>query len=58
MKVFVNFPEMEEDKMELENRVAEFHATLLVEKINQLHINDTSKEKILNMVLENLKEQM
>ncbi len=51
MKVFVNLPELSEDKEELENRVANFHATLLVEKINQLNINDKSKKKILDLIL-------
>ena len=51
MKVFVNLPELAEDKEELENRVANFHATLLVEKINQLNINDKSKKKILDLIL-------
>ena len=51
MKVFVNFPKLDEDKEELENRVANFHATLLIEKINQLNINDESKKKILDLIL-------
>ena len=51
MKVFVNLPELKEDKEELENRVANFHATLLIEKINQLNINDASKKKILDLIL-------
>ena len=55
MKVIVNLPQTEEDTKELENRVANFHATLLIEKIKQLNINDESKEKMLNMVLTNLK---
>ena len=38
MKVFVNLPELEEDKKELENRVADFHATLLIQKIKQLNM--------------------
>ena len=57
MKVFVNLPELEEDKEELENRVANFHATLLIEKIKQLHINDTSKKKILELILKDVKEE-
>ena len=57
MKVIVNLPELEEDKLELENRVADFHATLLIEKINQLNINDVSKKELLNSVLEHLKEK-
>ncbi|MCI8519135.1 MAG: hypothetical protein HFJ51_03415 [Clostridia bacterium] len=51
MKVFVNLPELEADKKELENRVADFHATLLIEKIKGLNINDTSKKKILELIL-------
>lgn len=57
MKVFVNLPEIEEDKEELENRVANFHATLLIEKIKQLNISDASKKELLNSVLEHLKEK-
>lgn len=57
MKVFVNFPDLEEDKEELENRVANFHATLLIEKIKQLNISDASKKELLNSVLEHLKEK-
>ncbi len=55
MKVFVNLPELEEDKEELENRVANFHATLLIEKINQLNINDASKKKILDLISKDVK---
>ncbi len=55
MKVFVNLPELKEDKEELENRVANFHATLLIEKINQLNINDASKKKILDLILKDVK---
>lgn len=57
MKVFVNLPELEEDKKELENRVADFHATLLIQKIKQLNISDVSKKELLNSVLEHLKEK-
>lgn len=57
MKVIVNLPELEEDKKELENRVADFHATLLIEKIKQLNISDASKKELLNSVLEHLKEK-
>lgn len=54
MKVFVNLPELEEDKEELENRVANFHATLLIEKIRGLHINDVSKKKLLDLILKDV----
>ena len=54
MKVFVNLPELEEDKEELENRVANFHATLLIEKIRELNIRDSSKKKILDLILKDM----
>lgn len=57
MKVIVNLPELEEDKEKLENRVANFHATLLIEKIRQLNINDASKKKILDLILKDVKEK-
>lgn len=56
MKVFVNLPELEEDKEELENRVANFHATLLIEKIRGLPISNVSKKKILGLILKGIKE--
>ena len=58
MKVFVNLPETKENKFELENRVADFHATLLIEKIRQLNINDTYKKKLLDLILKDLKDKM
>lgn len=57
MKVIVNLPELEEDKKELENRVADFHATLLIENIKQLNINDASKRELLNSILGHLKDK-
>ena len=58
MKVFVNLPEAEKDKIEFEKRVADFRATLLIEKIRQLNINDTYKKKLLDLILKDLKEKM
>lgn len=57
MKVFVNLPKTKEDITELENRVANFHATLLINKIQSLNIDDKSKKKILDIILEDLKEK-
>ncbi len=57
MRVFVNLPELEENKEELENRVASFHATLLIEKIRKLNINDATKKKILDLILKDIKEK-
>lgn len=58
MKVIVNLPETKENKIELENRVADFQATLLIEKIRQLNINDTYKKKLLDLILKDLKDKM
>lgn len=57
MRVFVNLPELAEDKEELENRVANFHATLLIEKIRELNVSDASKKKILDLILKDVKEK-
>ena len=54
MKVFVHYPETEEDKQEFEARLAKFHATLMVQKIKNLHISDKSKKEVFNSVLEYL----
>ena len=55
MRVMVNLPELDAEKQELESRVAYFHATLLIETIKQLNIDDESKEKVLDSVLEHIK---
>lgn len=57
MKVIVNFPKESDGLNELEDRVAEFHAILVVEKIKQLSITDDDKEKMLRLVLDNLKNK-
>lgn len=51
MKVFVNLPDTANGKKLLASRVADFHATLMLEKIKKLKYNDTSKDKILSLVL-------
>ena len=58
MKVFVNLPETKENKIELENRVADFHATYYRKKIRQLNINDTYKKKLLDLILKDLRHKM
>jgi len=54
MKAIVNLPSLDEDVRILEERVAMFHATLLIERIKQLNVDDISKEKILKSILEYL----
>lgn len=55
MKVIVNYPIFDDNKAELENRVADFHATLLIEKINHLNVKDSTKKELLNSIITNLK---
>lgn len=55
--MYANLPQTQEEKKELAKRVAEFHATLMLEKIKKLNISDVSKEKILNLVLDYLQEE-
>ena len=57
MKVIVNLPESDNDQIELENRLADFHSTLLIQKIKLLNISDASKRKLLNLIIKDLKEK-
>lgn len=52
MKAIVNLPTDEEAKKELGERVAKFHAILVHEYIKRLDLNDASKKKLLNKVIE------
>lgn len=54
MKVIVNYPELEDDMLELERRVADIRATLLVEHIKRLNINDSIKKELLNSIISDL----
>lgn len=58
MKVIVNLPQTDEDIKQLEQRVADFHATLLIEKIKQLDLTDKDKDKILNLILDKIKNDL
>lgn len=58
MKIFVNLPQTDEDIKQLEQRVADFHATLLIEKIRQLDIAEKDKDKILNLILDKIKNDV
>lgn len=57
MKVIVNLPKTKDDITELNNRVANFHATLLINKIQSLNIDDKSKKKVLDNILIDLKNK-
>ena len=56
MKVIVNYPTIEELKNELENKVALFHATLVVETIKKLDVDNNAKKKIISSLLEEVKK--
>lgn len=58
MKAIVNYPTDKEMIQELQNRVAEFNATLIIETIKRLEIDDLSKEKVLDGVLNKLKNDL
>ena len=50
MKVFVNLPQTPEERKALANGVARFHATLMLEKIKKLNINDYMYESYENFL--------
>lgn len=52
----VNLPFEEDDKNIFEDKIATFHATLLLETIDKLDINNQNKKIILNHILNKLKE--
>ena len=58
MRAIVYYPEHEDDIQEYKNRVADFHATLLVEHIKQLNISDSKKKELLNTIINNLNDEM
>ena len=57
MQIIVHYPTQNEGENELENRVADFHATLLIETLKQLNISDKSKKELFNSILEHLNSQ-
>ena len=58
MKVIVNYPELEDDMLELERRIADIRATLLVEKLKHLNVTDSIKKELLNSIIAYLKSKM
>ena len=58
MEIFINYPQTLEGKKELEESLAKFHATLIVEKIKQLDYSDNIKNKLLNLILAGIKDKL
>lgn len=54
MKVIVNYPQSKEDIELLEDNVATFKATLILESIKKLNIPDERKKQVLKDVLNHL----
>lgn len=54
MKVIVNYPQSKEDIELLEDNVATFKATLILESIKNLNIPDERKKQVLKDVLNHL----
>lgn len=55
MKVIVNFPDTLEGINEFEERIAHFHATLLLENIKALKVDNNMKKDLLNKLLKYIK---
>ena len=53
MNVIVNYPDIENmaTKLELERNVAKFNAILIKEKIDNLNIDNSSKGKVFDEVI-------
>ena len=58
MKVSVNYISDTTNELDFESRISNFHASLMVQKIKTLNINDTSKKQLLNSILEGLKKDV
>lgn len=56
MKVVVNLPFEEDDKNILEDKIATFHATLILETIEKLEFNNKKKKSILADTISKVKE--
>lgn len=57
VNAIVNYPKNKEDIKELENNIATFHATLIIEKIKKLNVSERDKKKILNGILNIIEKQ-
>ena len=54
MELIVNYPKTEAGIREFNQAVAKFHAILLLDMIDNLNIDNVSKKKVLDGVLETL----
>lgn len=56
MKTFVNYPTSGNSKKELEKKISLFHSSLIIETIKQLNYTNEIKNKILNLILNEIKK--
>lgn len=55
MKIIVNSPDKDNSNI-LENRIADFHAILLIERIKKLNTSDKNKKEVLKSIENYLKD--
>lgn len=56
MRAFVNYPSGDNLKKELEKKISLFHSSLIIETIKQLDYTNEIKNKILDLILKEVKE--
>ena len=57
MKIKVNYPKEIEAIEQLENNIALFHATLLIETLKKKNLDEKSNKKILKEIITIVKEK-
>ncbi|MDD4376201.1 MAG: hypothetical protein PHR25_05405 [Clostridia bacterium] len=57
MKIKVNYPKEVEAIEQLENNIALFHATLLIETLKKKNLDEKSNKKILKEIITIVKEK-
>lgn len=57
MKIKVNYPKGVETIEQLENNIALFHATLLIETLKKKNLDEKSNKKILKEIITIVKEK-
>lgn len=56
MRAFVNYPSSDNLKKELEKKISLFHSSLIIETIKQLDYTNEIKNKILDLIIKEVKE--
>ena len=57
MEVIVHYPESEEDRAEIQKRLARIHAQFVLQYIRKLNCPQWQKEKLLDAVAETVRER-